>query len=201
MTSLISNGEFHEHPLHKTLRENWYCDLCDRAFKNTESFYCEQCDFDCCRDCYENDGHPSSGSNNLPLRKSNTFYTNQNNYNNNQNIHTITNESSEDQNIPEYQNPNNNSLYRHLPHYSTVETLHYHCIIKSKEQQYFICNICLTEYNNELCYYCRDCGFYCCLPCFVSHYQRYVVIGNSKKITTKTRIYKDEDDDACCSIF
>ncbi len=44
--------QLHPHNLSITLRNDWICDLCSFRQKKTEtSFYCKDCDFDCCFNC------------------------------------------------------------------------------------------------------------------------------------------------------
>ena len=41
----------HQHQLYLTKRSGWVCDICKGRNKNL-SMYCQQCDFDCCTNCY-----------------------------------------------------------------------------------------------------------------------------------------------------
>ena len=42
----------HPHPLSLRDRYCWTCDICKRPFRGKCSFYCSQCDFDACGQCY-----------------------------------------------------------------------------------------------------------------------------------------------------
>ena len=44
--------EVHPHTLTFTERRAWKCDVCKQHFRNTYSYYCKQCDFDACTNCY-----------------------------------------------------------------------------------------------------------------------------------------------------
>lgn len=46
------NKSVHKHDLLLMSRKNWKCNLCKKQFKNIASFYCKQCDFDSCENCY-----------------------------------------------------------------------------------------------------------------------------------------------------
>ena len=41
----------HHHPLMLTKRDGWACDICKNT-GNALSMYCQECDYDCCTDCY-----------------------------------------------------------------------------------------------------------------------------------------------------
>ncbi len=41
----------HQHQLYLTKRSGWVCDVC-KGRNKTLSMYCQQCDFDCCTNCY-----------------------------------------------------------------------------------------------------------------------------------------------------
>ena len=43
---------FHPHPLMLRVRQSWKCDVCQRTFADKCSFFCQQCDFDACDQCY-----------------------------------------------------------------------------------------------------------------------------------------------------
>lgn len=47
-----NSDNLHEHNLELEFRENWICDLCKTEFINTASFYCNDCQFDVCYECY-----------------------------------------------------------------------------------------------------------------------------------------------------
>ena len=47
-------NDHHEHNLRLELRRNWLCNICKNEFENTTSFYCKDCDFDICYNCYFN---------------------------------------------------------------------------------------------------------------------------------------------------
>ena len=47
-----NSDNLHEHHLELEFRENWICDLCKSKFRNTASFYCQDCQFDACYECY-----------------------------------------------------------------------------------------------------------------------------------------------------
>lgn len=49
-----NNEKIHEHPLVFHERKAWKCDLCQKHFRNTSSYYCKKCDFDACSECYAN---------------------------------------------------------------------------------------------------------------------------------------------------
>ena len=44
--------QIHPHPLALRVRPAWICDICQRSFRETASFYCKPCDFDACSMCY-----------------------------------------------------------------------------------------------------------------------------------------------------
>ena len=44
--------QIHPHPLGLRVRPSWRCDICQRTFRGTASFYCRGCDFDACSNCY-----------------------------------------------------------------------------------------------------------------------------------------------------
>ena len=45
-------SNIHQHLLALKDRNAWKCNLCKKVYKNVASFYCKQCDFDACSDCY-----------------------------------------------------------------------------------------------------------------------------------------------------
>jgi len=50
---IISNFRIHnQHPLVKTTRKAYICDMCRHRYENFQSFYCSICDFDLCSNCY-----------------------------------------------------------------------------------------------------------------------------------------------------
>ena len=42
----------HPHPLALKFRNSWRCNICNILYKNTSSFFCNECDFDICASCY-----------------------------------------------------------------------------------------------------------------------------------------------------
>ena len=46
------NKSIHNHDLKLKNRNTWKCNLCKKKFKDYASFYCKQCDFDSCSNCY-----------------------------------------------------------------------------------------------------------------------------------------------------
>ena len=42
----------HPHDLELKSRNSWRCNLCKKIYRGTASFYCKNCDFDACQNCY-----------------------------------------------------------------------------------------------------------------------------------------------------
>ena len=53
----IPKVDVHEHPLECCFRHGYRCDICKNEFDGCLSFFCANCDFDCCFECYY-DVHP-----------------------------------------------------------------------------------------------------------------------------------------------
>ena len=48
----IKKKAIHNHDLALKNRNSWKCNVCKKPYKGNASFYCKQCDFDACENCY-----------------------------------------------------------------------------------------------------------------------------------------------------
>ena len=64
------NNKNHKHNLVLLKRGFWICDLCNKKYHRTISMYCDECDYDCCLNCYCKGEELTKSFNNFDISKS-----------------------------------------------------------------------------------------------------------------------------------
>ena len=68
--NIDKENNIHKHKLTLLKRGFWICDPCNKKYHRTISMYCEECDYDCCIDCYSKGKELKNIFKNFDLSKS-----------------------------------------------------------------------------------------------------------------------------------
>ena len=171
------NKSLHDHDLILKNRVNWKCNVCQKK-KGNASFYCTECDFDACCDCY--------------LGKSKQEA--QINYQISEDYHpeTISNEESGHYHPLNYKDNIKEkcqlclNIIKNKKGYKCKFcslTLCFDCTNKifKKEKNKSVhkddlllmprkiwrCNVCKKQFRNKASFYCKKCDFDSCVDCYI----------------------------------
>lgn len=166
------SSRHHPHTLVSTYRNSWRCDICKKSYRDTNSFYCNQCDFDLCKNCQReeiinrnrNSGNNSSSLGNfLNLNSAlNEIFSNISNLDLGSSL--IRDISNGLNNLVNKNNRNNNNNVPPV----RLEKVHPHPLSLNSYSGNFPCNICNKHFNQggENIYFCHNCHFILCLSCY-----------------------------------
>ena len=167
----------HNHELVLNDRNNWTCNICKKKNGNA-SFYCPQCDFDVCYQCY--------------LEKSQQITPN-NNQNNGANRQDVVSEADSGHEHPLYYEENLKQNCK-LCSKKISEQKGYKCkkceivlclgcsnkiFFKEKNKSFhkhdlllkprkaWKCNKCLKRSKNNVSFYCKKCDYDACVDCYI----------------------------------
>ena len=163
----------HKHNLNLQFRNNWICNICGTRNNSDRSisFFCKECNFDVCVKCYDtkNNGEikPLIYSD-FSIHKDGFYYEN--------NLNTQCTFCIEDiNNMPGYRcrscpivlcincsdfifrsNKNRNDLHKHN--------------LELKYCEDWICNLCLSDFDEATSFHCEDCDFDACYECYLKNF-------------------------------
>ena len=135
----MKNKSVHEHELMLKVRNIYRCKVCNKPRKSKASFYCSQCNFDVCSDCY------------IDVNGQGNQQQQQNNYNTSQNQQYQQGAYAQGQGYYEEQEPEAESTHEHPLHY--------------EQKSNFTCRLCRLKKNGEEGYKCKDCPLVLCFNC------------------------------------
>ena len=130
------NKTIHQHDLILKDKNNWICNVCKKPKKEKASFYCPQCNFNVCDDCFIDQN--AQGYQQQP-----------NEYYNPQDQQYQQGAYSQDQGY--YQGPEPESTHEH--------PLHYEEKLNTK------CKLCPKNIEGKDGYKCKDCSLVLCFDC------------------------------------
>ena len=174
----------HNHDLILQERSNWKCNICKQK-KGNASFYCKECDFDACQDCYiENTNQGSYSSNQINIQNQQ--------YQQNQQERPIGTDVSRHEHPLYYseklkekcclclKNMNNEKGYKcknckfslcfncsnRIFNKPQNKLLHGHDLFLMMRKNWK-CNKCRKQFKNQASFYCKKCDFDSCENCYL----------------------------------
>ena len=174
----------HNHDLILQERSNWKCNICKQK-KGNASFYCKECDFDACQDCYiENTNQGSYSSNQINIQNQQ--------YQQNQQEKPIGTDVSPHEHPLYYseklkekcclclKNMNNEKGYKcknckfslcfncsnRIFNKPQNKLLHGHDLFLMMRKNWK-CNKCRKQFKNQASFYCKKCDFDSCENCYL----------------------------------
>jgi hypothetical protein len=174
----------HNHDLILQERSNWKCNICKQK-KGNASFYCKECDFDACQDCYiENTNQGSYSSNQINIQNQQ--------YQQNQQEKPIGTDVSRHEHPLYYseklkekcclclKNLNNEKGYKcknckfslcfncsnRIFNKPQNKLLHGHDLFLMMRKNWK-CNKCRKQFKNQASFYCKKCVFDSCENCYL----------------------------------
>ena len=174
----------HNHDLILQERSNWKCNICKQK-KGNASFYCKECDFDACQDCYiEKTNQGSYSSNQINIQNQQ--------YQQNQQEKSIGTDVSRHEHPLYYseklkekcclclKNLNNEKGYKcknckfslcfncsnRIFNKPQNKLLHGHDLFLMMRKNWK-CNKCRKQFKNQASFYCKKCDFDSCENCYL----------------------------------
>ena len=174
----------HNHDLILQERSNWKCNICKQK-KGNASFYCKECDFDACQDCYiEKTNQESYSSNQINIQNQQ--------YQQNQQEMPIGTDVSRHEHPLYYseklkekcclclKNMNNEKGYKcknckfslcfncsnRIFNKPQNKLLHGHDLFLMMRKNWK-CNKCRKQFKNQASFYCKKCDFDSCENCYL----------------------------------
>ena len=164
----------HKHDLILKNRANWRCDICKK--KNGDaSFYCTECDFDACHDCYLGKSQEGSQTNNqyqpITILESESSHEHPLNYQ----------EKLKDTCKICLKSINNEKGYKcekcpmilcfdcsNIIKKPKKKSIHNHDLLLQTRKRWR-CNLCKKEFKNKSSFYCKECDYDACVNCFTKN--------------------------------
>jgi hypothetical protein len=189
------NTSVHMHQLQGIKGKNWKCDFCKKIYVDCLSFNCENCNFDCCTNCYCIPKQPQQQTNYQQQQN----YAQQPNYQQQQN-YVQQNSYPPQSNYPQQQQPmypqqsnqQQQSMYPQQSNYPQQQSMypqqqygmsqqgaqpqqqfmnqnnsipHEHQVSNGILNSRLKCDICGNHGTNQPCYSCRQCDLDICQDC------------------------------------
>ena len=164
--SLIKNfysNEKHKHTLLLKEKDNYQCDICKKYkdFKNKFCFYCEECNYGICLDCFIPESKNVEEEEKLhehPLINGNNFES------------LICQKCGEE--IKEGYKCNDcefclcNNCYNYIINHKRKNNLHVHKMFLSLREKWS-CYECKNNNKENISFFCKECNLDYCLNCFL----------------------------------
>ena len=172
----------HSHDLILQNRSNWKCNICKKK-KGNASFYCTQCDFDVCVECFIE--KPNQGFNNIYqnnygyqqekyLEKKISAHEHPLNYESNLNVNCKLC-SKKINNKEGYKCKTKNCSFalcfdcsNKIINKTNNQSIHNHDLLLQNRPNWR-CNLCKIIHKNKPTFYCKKCDFDCCPSCYLKN--------------------------------